>query len=34
MWVLTDEQNGATLATYQRAGAIGDRGQVGLVWTF
>lgn len=34
MWVLTDEENPAALATYQAAGGTPERGQVVAVWTF
>ena len=34
MWVLTDENNDAALATYEGSGAAAERGQVVLVWTF
>jgi ribosomal protein S18 acetylase RimI-like enzyme len=34
MWVLTDDANTPALATYERAGATPERGQVMLVWTF
>lgn len=34
MWVITDEDNGAALATYKRAGGIPEDKQVVLVWTF
>jgi ribosomal protein S18 acetylase RimI-like enzyme len=34
MWVVTDEANGAALATYQGSGATAERQQVVLVWTF
>jgi ribosomal protein S18 acetylase RimI-like enzyme len=34
MWVLTDDDNTAALATYQGAGATAEPGQVVLVWTF
>ncbi|MGC2296919.1 MAG: GNAT family N-acetyltransferase [Candidatus Dormiibacterota bacterium] len=32
MWVLTDENNRAALATYQGSGAAAEQGQVVLVW--
>jgi ribosomal protein S18 acetylase RimI-like enzyme len=34
MWVITDEDNAAALATYSRAGGTPERDQVVLVWTF
>jgi ribosomal protein S18 acetylase RimI-like enzyme len=34
MWVLTDDQNIAALATYGGSGATAERGQVVLVWTW
>ncbi|MFG3053411.1 GNAT family N-acetyltransferase [Kitasatospora sp. NPDC048239] len=34
MWVITDEDNAAALATYGRAGGAPEDGQVVLVWTF
>jgi ribosomal protein S18 acetylase RimI-like enzyme len=34
MWVLTDDNNRAALATYEGSGASPERGQVVLVWTF
>jgi ribosomal protein S18 acetylase RimI-like enzyme len=34
MWVITDADNDAALATYTRAGAAREDGQVCLVWTF
>jgi len=34
MWVITDEDNDAALATYQRAGGAPEPKQVVLVWTF
>jgi ribosomal protein S18 acetylase RimI-like enzyme len=34
MWVITDAGNDAALATYARAGAACEDGQVCLVWTF
>ena len=34
MWVITDEDNEAALATYARAGGTPERDQVVLVWTF
>ena len=34
MWVLTDEDNEAARATYERAGAVPEPGQVVEVWTF
>jgi len=34
MWVLTDERNGAALATYEGSGATAEHGQVVLVWNF
>lgn len=34
MWVITDEDNDAALATYGGSGAEAERGQVVLVWTF
>ncbi|MFZ0169644.1 MAG: GNAT family N-acetyltransferase [Candidatus Dormiibacterota bacterium] len=34
MWVLTDENNRAALATYQGSGAAAEHGQVVLVWNF
>ncbi|MGX4691978.1 GNAT family N-acetyltransferase [Streptomyces sp. JNUCC 63] len=34
MWVITDEDNPAALATYGRAGGIPEDKQVVLVWTF
>jgi ribosomal protein S18 acetylase RimI-like enzyme len=34
MWVVTDDANTAALATYLGAGAVAERGQVVLVWTF
>jgi ribosomal protein S18 acetylase RimI-like enzyme len=33
-WVITDEDNGAALATYKRAGGVPEEKQVVLVWTF
>ena len=34
MWVITDEDNTAALATYSHAGGVPERDQVVLVWTF
>jgi len=34
MWVITDEDNEAALATYGRAGGTPETDQVVLVWTF
>lgn len=34
MWVLTDDDNGAALATYSAAGAIRESAPVMLSWTF
>jgi ribosomal protein S18 acetylase RimI-like enzyme len=34
MWVLTDRDNPAALATYRAAGATGDDDHVMLSWTF
>ena len=34
MWVVTDGQNAAALATYEGSGAQPERGQVVLTWTF
>jgi ribosomal protein S18 acetylase RimI-like enzyme len=34
MWVLTDEQNVAAIATYEGSGASAEHGQVVLEWTF
>ncbi|HEV7688534.1 MAG TPA: GNAT family N-acetyltransferase [Acidimicrobiia bacterium] len=34
MWVVTDEDNRAALATYQGSGAAAESQQVVLVWTF
>lgn len=34
MWVITDEDNVAALATYRRAGGVSEDGQVVLAWTF
>jgi ribosomal protein S18 acetylase RimI-like enzyme len=34
MWVITDEDNEAALATYRRAGGTPEKDQVVLVWTF
>jgi ribosomal protein S18 acetylase RimI-like enzyme len=34
MWVVTDEDNAAALATYRGTGAVAETGQVALAWTF
>ena len=34
MWVVTDDQNAAALATYEGSGAQPEHGQVVLTWTF
>jgi ribosomal protein S18 acetylase RimI-like enzyme len=34
MWVVTDDQNAAALATYEGSGARPEHGQVVLTWTF
>jgi ribosomal protein S18 acetylase RimI-like enzyme len=34
MWVITDEDNAAALATYKRSGGIPEDKQVVLAWTF
>ncbi|WP_327673631.1 GNAT family N-acetyltransferase [Kitasatospora sp. NBC_00458] len=34
MWSITEEGNAAALATYARAGAVAEEGQVALTWTF
>jgi hypothetical protein len=34
MWVVTGEENGAALATYESSGSTAEPGQVVLVWTF
>ncbi|MFF0291546.1 GNAT family N-acetyltransferase [Streptomyces sp. NPDC005262] len=34
MWVITDEDNAAALATYRHAEGVPEEGQVVLVWTF
>jgi ribosomal protein S18 acetylase RimI-like enzyme len=34
MWVVTDAENIAALATYEGAGATAEHAQVVLVWTF
>ncbi|WP_326551757.1 GNAT family N-acetyltransferase [Micromonospora sp. NBC_01813] len=34
MWVITDGDNAAALATYRRAGGASEDGQVVLAWTF
>jgi ribosomal protein S18 acetylase RimI-like enzyme len=34
MWVLTDDENAAARATYERSGGTAEGGQVVMVWTF
>ena len=34
MWVVTDEDNAAARATYERAGGVPESRQVVEVWTF
>lgn len=34
MWVITDQEDGAALATYRGSGGAAEPGQVVFVWTF